>query len=532
MNKSPTKVIFLWHMHQPSYKHPHKDYYILPWVRLHAVKDYYGMAKLLEKFDKVKIAFNFSGILLEQLVDYAANSAKDYYSILSLKNPAYLKRQEKDFIIERFFSVNFERFIKPNRRYLALYNKKLSPKLKFSSSDIGDLQVLFNMSWFHPYTFDEDKNLRRLKLKQENYTQSDKQYVINKQYEVIRQIIPLYASLLREKRIELTLTPYHHPIMPLIYDTDILENFPYLKKPLSRFTAPLDCAWHLEASKDIFKETFGTVPCGSWPSEGGVSEDVISLYADEGFKWIGADEAILFKSLTTEYVSYDTIKNQRHLIYRPYRFKGVDIFFRDRNFSDMLSFIYQGWDDSAFAASDLLEHFKRTHCHIRDIFKQRAITIIMDGENAWEYYKNNGVDFLEAVYSALEKSQIFSTVTPAEFLKHTPSKNLERIKPGSWINGDFGVWIGSKQNNFYWHILRKMKDLIEKNKGDSKISAEIKDYFHLLQGSDWYWWNTFTDTSKEFKRIFFTYVEKIYQLLGKKVPAYLKSKEQRAESKV
>jgi alpha-amylase/alpha-mannosidase (GH57 family) len=188
----------------------------------------------------------------------------------------------------------------------------------------------------------------------------------------------------------------------------------------------------------------------------------------------------------------------------------------------MLSFVYQGWDDAKFAVDDLTAHFKRTHDFAKDIFKERVITIIMDGENAWEYYKNNGVDFLETLYSSLEKNDCLSTTTPSEFLKKQTSRKLERLSSGSWINGDFGVWIGAKKNNYYWSILRKTRDLIEKSKISGANLEDLKNYFYLIEGSDWFWWNTFDDFLGEFKKIFFAYVEKIYQLLGKKPPEPIK----------
>ncbi|MEI8349223.1 MAG: glycoside hydrolase family 57 protein [Candidatus Omnitrophota bacterium] len=522
MNSSPTKVIFLWHMHQPCYKIPGTNHYSLPWVRLHAIKDYYGMARIIANFTKVKVAFNFSGVLLEQLLDYV-NGSSDSYLDVTAKQPAHLSREERAFIIDRFFSINFDRFVKPHRRYLQLYNKKLSLKSKFSTQDILDLQVLFNLFWFHTYTLQEDKNLKKLVLKEKNYNEADKAYIIQKQYKIMQEVIPLYKRLVHHGRIELTLTPYYHPIMPLLYDSDVVKEFSYLKKPTLRFSSPDDCRWHLRQAKELFKKTFDYEPCGSWPSEGSVSEDVVSLYGQEGFKWIGTDEAILFKSLTTGYVSYDMIKNQRHIIYRPYTFKDVNIFFRDRNFSDMLSFVYQGWDDATFASNDLIEHFKRTHSYAKDIFKERAITIIMDGENAWEYYKNNGVDFLERLYSALEKSDVLTTSTPSEFLKHSSKRTLERLSSGSWINGDFGVWVGSKKNNIYWNILRNIRDMVEKSKVSDMALTKIKNYFYLIEGSDWFWWNTFEDTVGEFKKIFCAYIEELYRLLGKTLPASIKS---------
>jgi alpha-amylase/alpha-mannosidase (GH57 family) len=508
-------------MHQPCYRHPVKDYYILPWVRLHAVKDYYGMAKTVDRFQTTQAVFNYSGILLEQLLDYAENNAQDYYGLLSLKNPNYLKKEERDFICERFFSINFERFIRPNPRYLQLYNKKISPRMKLTAQDIGDLQAIFNLCWFHPYTVKGDKELKRLIRKGKNYTPADRKYIIEKQYQVIRKIFPLYQRLLSKKRIELSVTPHHHPIMPLLYDTDILKDTPYLKRPALRFYNPGDCDWHLSQGRAIFRQIFGRNPKGSWPSEGGVSEDVASIYAQQGFKWLATDEAILFKSLVTEYVTYDMIKNQRHLIYSPYKFRNVNIFFRDRNFSDAMSFVYQGWEDPVFAANDLLEHFKRTHYYVKDMLRERAITIIMDGENAWEYYPNNGVNFLETLYASLERSSILTTTTPARFLQRGLSKPLERLASGSWINGDFGVWIGSRANNRYWGILRRLKDTLDRFKSDPESLARAREHFRLIEGSDWYWWNTFEDFSGEFKNIFFAYVGEIYQLLGKKPPLYI-----------
>ncbi|MCK4809493.1 MAG: hypothetical protein KAS99_00970 [Candidatus Omnitrophica bacterium] len=518
--KNPTQVIFLWHMHQPFYKLPLKKDYYLGWVRLHAVKDYYGMALTLNKFDKAKAAFNFSGTLLDQIQDYACNRAKDYYLTLTLKNPKYLSKKEKDFVKNRFFSINFDRFIKPNKRYLQLNNKKLSGK-KFSYQDIMDLQILFNLCWFSPYTFKEDKNLRALKKKGRDYTTDDKKYVIEKQYKIIARIIPLYKKLLEAGKIEITVTPFYHPILPLINDTDILKDFSHLKKPVSRFSHPEDCIWHLRKSKEIFRNIFNKDVKGSWPSEGSISEDVARIYHKEGFNWIGLDEGILFNSLTTDYVSYDLIKNQRHLIYKAYNFGGVKMLFRDRNLSDAISFIYQGWDP-VFAANDLLEHFKRIHYHTKGIVKNRAISIIMDGENAWEYYKNNGIDFLETMYQHLEKSNILQTALPGDFIKHSNPRRLERLSPGSWINSDFGVWIGSKENNLNWQLLRKTRDLIERAGNESKNFSKLMDYFYVLEGSDWNWWNTFYEPSGDFKGIFLTYIKEIYRLLNKKLPAYIK----------
>lgn len=519
--KKPTNVLFLWHMHQPLYKLPGQKNYYLGWTRLHAVKDYYGMAETVKKFSNIKVVFNFSGVLLSQLLDYAKGKTTDYYAELTMHAPAFMTKKEKDFVVNNFFSVPFERYIRPHKRYNQLHQLKAANK-KFTNQDIMDLQVLFNLCWFHPYTVKKDKNLISLIAKERGYNKGDKKYVLDKQYEVITKIIPLYKRLKKDKRIEISITPYYHPILPLIYDTNILEQMPHLKKPATRFSYPQDCYWHLKRAKEIYQDIFDTPPQGSWPSEGSISEDVMRIYHQEKFKWIGLNEGLLFKSLTGEFVPYDLIKNQRHLVYRPYQYSGVNMFFRDRNLSDTISFIYQGWDDSRFAANDFIEHCKRIHYHIENKFSERVITISMDGENAWEYYPNNGVDFLEAMYSGLEKSDTLSTALPGNILQGNSSKPLKKLSAGSWINDDFGVWIGSKENNLNWQTLQRIRSLIEKYKGPVRTRNKIMEYFYIIEGSDWNWWNTFYDHSGAFKQIFCAYAKEIYRLLKKKIPAYLR----------
>lgn len=526
MKTLPTEVMFIWHMHQPCYKAVGKNYYLLPWVRLHAVKDYYGMAAILEQFQKVKVTFNFSGILLEQILDYSKNKAKDYYLELTLKKAEKLTKKEKAFIIDRFFSVNFERYILHTSRYLSLHKKREENKT-FTKKDIVDLQVLFNLSWFHPITVKKDKKISALIKQGKDYTQKDKEYIIKKQYEIISSIIPLYKKLLKAKRIEISLTPHQHPIMPLVYDMDIVKKYHLGKAPSTHFSHPEDCLWHLKKAKKVFKDIFQTDIKGSWPSEGGVSEDILDLYHKEKFKWIGADEEILFKSLTTDFVSLEMIKSQRHLLYYPHEYKGVNIFFRDRGLADAISFIYQGWEDPVFAANDFLEQCKTIHYRTKDMVHRRVIPIIMDGENAWEFYRNGGWEFLSTIYGALEHSQILSTTTPSEYrdnLKKDKGKNnhikpLEKIHPGSWINADFHVWIGSKENNHNWVVLKKLRDVIEKYAKTEKIRKKAMEYFYIIEGSDWNWWNTFYDPTGDFQKIFIAYVKEIYSILGKKAPA-------------
>ncbi len=512
-----TRIIFLWHMHQPYYRKAKAGNYFLPWVRLHAVKDYYGFARLFSNFS-LKANFNFSGVLLSQIYDYAVNNAGDDYLELSKIPARDLSGRQKKFIIERFFTVNPRQMIEPYRRYRQLYSKYLNRDFKsFSPQDIFDLQVYFNLVWFHGLTIKQDKNLRAIIKKGRDFNSSDKEYIFAKQYEVIKKIIPLYSSLARAGRIEISITPYYHPILPLVCDTDIVKEFSYLKVPAARFSYPQEAVWHIEQAVEEAEKVFGVKPQGSWPSEGSVSEEVIRIYSRQGFNWVMTDEDILFKSLASFNVPLDLMQRQRHIIYQPYKFSGVNILFRDRNLSDAIGFNYHHWPDQKNAALDLISHFKRINDYAGKIYKNRAVVIAMDGENAWEYYPDNGREFLETLYSGIEKQPFIKSSTAAEFINSCSVKNLQRLAPGSWINGDFGVWAGSGLNNRNWELLAKIKKALDRKKLPDKQQEKARHFLRIIEGSDWNWWNTFEDKNKDFFNIFASYVRELSRILGLKI---------------
>ncbi|MDP2913613.1 MAG: glycoside hydrolase family 57 protein [Candidatus Omnitrophota bacterium] len=543
-------VAFLWHMHQPFYKDRLKGTYMMPWARLHGIKDYYPMAALVEKFDDLKVTFNLVPSLVEQINDYVKNDATDTFLDLTVKKAGSLSLSEKIEILNNFFKVNFRRFIEPNPRYSELLIKKglrplsghaLKEAIKgFSDSDFLDLQVLFNLAWIHSLNMDEDINLKEIAAQKKGWTEEDKEYILFKQKEILARILPLYKKLQEDGRIEITTTPYYHPILPLICDTSVARiSSPGAPLPKRRFSHKEDAAWQIEEAIRCHTEQFGSAPRGMWPSEGSVSDEALDLMIAKGIDYFAADEDILFNSLSLYDKQYKDIKLfDRRIIYRPYKFKRssrhISAIFRDKNLSDMISFSYNSWNPGE-AAWDLIGHIKKISENLRRDTDKGLLTIVMDGENAWEYYEDNGRKFFETLYSNIDKQENCSSTTISEFLDiEPPRRTITNVFPGSWINHNFGIWIGEEQDNLSWEYLdRTRRDLVkftaEFHKASGRIDGSmVKEAWrelYIAEGSDWNWWyggKAHTGADNPFDKLYRTHLKNIYKLLKKPIPDFLK----------
>lgn len=548
MNTNLPDIAFLWHMHQPFYKDSLAGKYLMPWARLHAVKDYYPMAALIERFENVKVSFNLVPVLVEQLNDYVENGVSDRLLDLTAIKASSLVSQDKVQILEHFFKVNFKHFIEPNPRYSELLLKKgvkplAGAALKrllatFSDQDFLDLQILFNLSWFHSISIDEDSNLRGIKEKAKGYTEEDKIYIIAKQREIMARVLPLYRRLQDAGRIEITTTPYYHPILPLVCDTSIAYVSSGMPLPKRRFAHPEDAAWHIEAAVKYHTAQFGRLPNGMWPSEGSVSDEALDIMISSGIKWVATDEDILFKSLSL----YDkrhkhTGAFDRRLIYRPYKVKrnskSITMIFRDKNLSDIISFNYNAWDQQE-AACDLIDHFRKIGENMRRDTDRALVAIVMDGENAWEYFEDNGRRFFEELYSNLDRCEVANSTTISDHLRlEPPRKTLSNIFPASWINRNFGVWIGDEQDNLSWEYLEKSRSdlvrLTKKLKREGKLDAAKSEAawreLYIAEGSDWNWWysgKVGSGANNPFDKLYRTHLMNIYKILGVPIPDFLK----------
>ena len=547
---SPKKlsVAFLWHMHQPYYKDPLTGTYQMPWVRLHGVKDYYPMAALVDRFPSVRSTFNMVPSLVEQLNDYVHNGASDTFLDLTLRKPSSMTPEEKVELLNNFFKVNFRRFIEPNSRYAELLIKKGVKALtgaaltkvirSFSNQDLLDLQALFNLAWFHSITIDEDENLKGLIAKGKGYTAADKDYIVRKQREVLSRILPLYRKLQDEGRIEITASPYYHPILPLVCDTSVARvSLPEAPLP-KKFSHPEDATWQIEQAIRYHTEQFGSPPRGMWPSEGSVSDEALAILAKRGVAWVATDEDILFKSLSLYDRHYKGVTQfDRRIIYRPYSYRTdsrrIAMIFRDKNISDIISFNYNAWDQDE-AAWDLIGHCRKAAEGLRRDTDRGLMAIVMDGENAWDYYEDNGRRFFETLYANIDREATLGTTTVSAYLEAgPPARTLSRIFPGSWINHNFEIWIGQEQDNVSWGYLdRVRKDLMRftkdgrpSRKADGEKARRAWRELYIAEGSDWNWWyggKAHTGHDNPFDRLYRTHLRNIYTIMGKAVPDFLK----------
>ncbi len=532
MTNKPLYIAFMWHMHQPYYKNPFSGVYTLPWVRLHGVKDYLDTLKILEEFPAIKQTFNVVPSLLEQLNDYTENNARDYHLELTLMSPSDLNEQEKLFIIEYFFLANWETMVKPYPRYYELLMKRglrysksdISRTVRyFTDQDIRDLQVYFNLTWIDPMFREGDPFLKQLLLKQRDYSEEEKRLLINKQFEILTQIIPEYRKLASSGQIEISVSPFYHPILPLLWDTDSARMaMPKAKLPGARFSHPEDAIRQIKMGIEFYEKTFGRRPAGMWPSEGSVSADVAGAIRAEDLKWIATDEEVLARSLDRPLRDSEGHVTDFQSLYRPYKYAGLSLFFRDHRISDQIGFVYAGWN-----ADRAVNDFMGRLAQIRDSLpadRPYIVPVILDGENAWEYYQNDGHDFLNALYTALSNDSRFKTVTMSEFIsEHGPGEPLKRLHSGSWINADFHIWIGHEEDNLAWDYLsRTRNDLeeFEKNTPQADLMEAWKALY-AAEGSDWNWWygeDHTTETAVEFDELFRSYLMKVYSVMGKPVP--------------
>jgi len=509
-------------MHQPYYKNLLTQEIDLPWVRLHGIKDYLDMVAILEKYPKIRQTFNLVPSLLEQIEDYTNCTIKDKFLELSYKRALDLTLQDKEFILENFFSISLEKVISIYPRYYELYLKKQGKK-DFSTQDYLDLGVWFNLAWIDPIFRQNIPELRNLSLKGRFYTEEEKNAVLEKHSGILKQIIPTYKKFMESQQIEITVSPYYHPILPLLFNTNIAKqaNIKTIL-PKIKFAYPKDCKAQILDAIKFYKDRFQTNPTGMWPSEESVSEHILPLIIGAGINWIVTDEAILFKSKKMK-------KRDAKLVYQPYLLKRKDgnlnIIFRDRNLSDLISFVYHSWKAEE-AVNDFMKHLEV----IYNAFKEEdvLVTVAMDGENAWEYYTNDGHDFLELLYQRLSDSKFIKTTTVNEYLKNfPPSQEIKCLAAGSWIYGDFGKWIGNPYKVAAWEYLAVAREELEEivNNNDKRLAIGEKielawKQIYIAEGSDWFWW--YGENHADFDKLFRMHLSNFYTLIGKNIPDYLK----------
>lgn len=521
-------------MHQPYYKDPFSGLFKLPWVRLHATKDYLDMVSILREFPSVRQNFNLVPSLIEQFKEYEAGT-KDIFQIISEKPAHELSSEEKGFLLENFFFANWDRMIKPIPRYYELLKKRglrrssleIRDSIKyFTDTDYRDIQVLFNLVWIDPYLRKTDPVIAEIEKKGSGFSEQDKSVVLAKHIEIIRKIIPEYKALWESGQIEVSASPYYHPILPLLIDTNSAkEALPDIKLPMRRFRRPEDARAQVRTALEYFEKVFGRRPEGMWPSEGAVSEATLTLLAEESLKWTASDEDVLGASLGIKIRNGTGHVADPSVLYRAYRYRGINILFRDHGLSDLIGFVYSSWKPKD-AAKNLIENLLTIR---RSLLKKKGfiVPIILDGENAWENYENDGRDFLFYLYDGLSKEESLRAVTISEHLRENPnSEELKGLRSGSWIYANFRTWIGHEEDNLSWDYLTDTRDRFEefKLKNPDKDLSSIKKYIFISEGSDWNWWygdEHVTDQQKEFDELYRANLNSAWRQMSVEPPQYL-----------
>lgn len=507
MDKKPLQLSFFWHMHQPDYRGS-DGVMSMPWVFLHAIKDYYEMPWLLTKYTSIKATFNLTATLMEQLELYSDPLKHDYFLSLWEQHPSELDMESRQWLIKLCKSSQFETMVRPLRRYEYLYGKS-----EYSDGELIDLEVLFLLSWCGNYLRRENGVVKGLLQQGEGFGQDDKYRLLEALCTFIQTIIPYYAQLQEEGRISVSTTPYYHPILPLLIDMEnaAIAN-PHTTLPKRALSLYEDARKHIERSVALYEKNFKKKPTGFWPAEGAVDEKSLALYREYGLKWIATDEAILFHSLGNE---------ERKNLYHTYRFNEVAIGFRDHGLSDLIGFTYR-----FKSAEDAADHFLHTLENIDYEQNDPSVFVIVDGENAWEFYENNGFDFFTALYERLEKTPWCKTATMDEMAKRTLPRELETLKPGSWIHGTFDTWSGHPQKNRAWELIYQTRRDAENFRGtvSDEAARKIEEHFLASECSDWFWWygdDHVTDFAVEFDTLFRNHLISVYELLGIAPPANL-----------
>jgi alpha-amylase/alpha-mannosidase (GH57 family) len=537
-------LTILWHQHQPYYPDGVSGENPMPWVRLHGVKDYYGMALHLLEYPEMHCTINLVPSLLLQLRAYTEHGASDRFLDVSRIPADSLSEDDSLFLLDHFFMANSDYMIRPFPRYAELYQRRALGRSsardvlrRFQTRDLRDLQVWFNLTWVHPLAVEQDDCLRDLRDKGRNYSEEDREALLAKHLEILKRIIPLHKELAERGQVELTTTPYYHPILPLLFDKKLArEAMPEVKLP--RYTGGYleDAAVHVRRAVEEHERIFGHKPRGMWPAEGSVCQNMLPLLAQHGIRWIATDEEVLSAS-THGSVSRDGSGHVRNpeKLYQAYKVREgeaeLGIIFRDHALSDLIGFHYQRSDPGAAA-----DNFMSCLSGIGQAMpgdEPALVSVILDGENCWEHYPGGGVDFLRAFYQRCTQTPGVMPLKVSEYLeRYPPRETLPRLFAGSWISHNFAIWIGHEEDNTAWdalhrtreHLMRRQRERVGKGQPIPPELRKAWEEMYIAEGSDWFWWFGDDHSSAQdalFDYLFRKHLQNVYVLLGDTPPPEL-----------
>lgn len=552
MTAKSLNVVLCWHMHQPYYREGLKGAYHLPWVYLHGIKDYSDMAAHLERHPSMRAVVNFAPVLLEQLDDYAqqldallkqGKPTQDHMlNLLSGVERIPSDHASRLRIFQDAQRCHAPRMIHPYPAFHRML-RMICPSgdadngadLQWHLGYLSEQYFLDLLTWYHlawlGHSLKQLPLAQRLMAQGAGYSAADRHELLHLMQHCLAGLIPRYRVLAERGQVELSMTPYGHPIVPLLNDFanlhDALPDAPTPEAPAYPGGAARS-RWHLEHGADVFEHYFGRRPVGVWLSEGGVSEDALGQLDAMGFAWTASGEGVWRNSCAKSGCPVEEIDSKRAL-FSPARVDGfkVRVFFRDDGLSDLIGFKYSGWH-----ADDAVADFVHQLENIAAFFDKEAghhvVSVILDGENAWEYYPDNGHHFLDALYVALSGHPTLRVGTFAEHAAHTPARPMKRLAAGSWVYGSFSTWMGSEDKNRGWDYLVAAKAAYDGAVAGGRLGADqlalATHQLAVCEGSDWFWWFGDYNPAKsvsDFEQLYRTQLRELYRLIGVAPPALL-----------
>jgi alpha-amylase/alpha-mannosidase (GH57 family) len=461
------------------------------------------MAAVAEPYTGVRFTINVVPSLIEQIESYTHGRRTDRYLDLSRRGPAELNPAERRFVEENFFSANESTMIARYPRYSELHrrfkNRARGRRASlFDDSELRDLIVLFNLVWIDP-SFFTDPELKRLADKGRDFVEEEKHLVLDRQLEILGSIVPLYRRLSEAGRIELAASPSYHPILPLLLDSDSArEALPAIRLPRARIQFPEDFDDQVQSAHDRHEKVFGVRPAGMWPPEGAVSDAAVRRLAAHGVRWAASDEEVLQRSRLKA-----GEPDPRHAYLLGDGERDVALIFRDKRLSDLIGFSYMNWNPSE-AARDFVAQVVRAAdqrpasgveraAEVKDDAAPPLVAVILDGENCWEYYPEDGIFFLRELYQLLDHHPQIEMVTVGDYLRrYPPARRIERLFAGSWINHNFAIWIGHPEDNAAWDLVARTRAAVgeaaAKRPPEDRGLLAAKRHLAIAEGSDWFWW--------------------------------------------
>ncbi|MFP3873412.1 MAG: glycoside hydrolase [Thiohalophilus sp.] len=539
MSAKPLNVVIYWHMHQPEYRDRRTGDYHLPWTYLHAIKDYVDMAAHLEANPAARAVVNFTPTLLEQIDDYARQIAAFFLHGSEIHDPLLDalaqpvmpgEPEQRLALIKQCLRANEERLIQryPNYQRLAEFARWLDEHpdaiIYLHDRFLTDLLTWFHLAWLGETVRRENHQIQALIDKGTNFNQHDRHSLLRLIGELCQGVISRYRALAEQERIELSVTPYAHPIMPLLLDVQSArEAMPDISLPMAEHYPGGEerVAWHIEKGLAVFEQYFGFRPAGCWPSEGSISEATIRILDEHGFSWLASGDTVLHNSLKA-----GPGEINGRCLHTGYRYADTTTccFFRDDRLSDLIGFDYATWhaDD---AVANLLHHLQNIAEACRE-HTNPIISIILDGENAWEFYPENGYYFLEALYAGLVAHPDLNLTTYSAYLADQSEQvTLDRIVAGSWVYGTFSTWIGDPGKNRAWDLLVEAKQACDQQLASREFTDEQRDailtQLAICEGSDWFWWfgdYNPAESVRDFDKLYRQQLANLYMQLGLESP--------------